>query len=179
MADKMYVYYHKLFFIPVCNNVHQRIDEVSTDLISYGIQSPETIRKTPEFLFSVIIPPEYRLITWAQSAKVMSYLTSVVWWLRTATRVVFFLLWIWKYKIVVNNTFLMPKLTCETTIYWRRPTVPWDSKQRPLHKKIPQWCSQALSTINQLKVISNNAIKSTLSRYLYHVHFQGDTYTST
>ena len=52
-----------------------------------------------------------------QSAKVMSSIPRVVWWMRTATRVVFYLLWIWKYRIVVNNTFLVPPLTFETTIY--------------------------------------------------------------
>ena len=29
--------------MPVDNNEHQRIDDVSTDLISYGIQSLETM----------------------------------------------------------------------------------------------------------------------------------------
>ena len=58
-----------------------------------------------------------RVKTYHLSAKVMSSLTRVVWWMRTATRVVFYLLWIWKYKIVVNNTFLAPTLTFETTIY--------------------------------------------------------------
>ena len=96
----------------------EKIVSSETALSMYKLRLyQDTIRKPPEFLFSVIRPPEKRLITWAQSAKVMSSLTRVVWWLRTATRVVFYLLWIWKYKIVVNNTFLVPTLTCETTIY--------------------------------------------------------------
>ena len=63
------------------------------------------------------VPVVRHKITWAQSSKVMSSLPRVVWWMKTATRVVFYLLWIWKYKIVVNNTFLVPTLTFETTIY--------------------------------------------------------------
>ena len=35
--------YSNLVFMPVRNNEHQRIDDISTDLISYGIQSLETI----------------------------------------------------------------------------------------------------------------------------------------
>ena len=81
-----------------------------------------------------------------------------------------YLLWIWKNKIVVNNTFLVPTLTCETIIYWR--AVSWDSKEWLLRKEIPQWCGQALFTISQLKVINNNVIKSSLSRCVYHVHFR-------
>ena len=36
-------YYPNLVIMPVDNNEHQRIDDVSTDRISYGIQSLETM----------------------------------------------------------------------------------------------------------------------------------------
>ena len=37
-------YYPNLVIMSVCNNnEHQKIDDVSTDLISYGIQSLQTI----------------------------------------------------------------------------------------------------------------------------------------
>ena len=36
-------YYPNLVIMPVDNNEHQRIDDVSTDHISYGIQSLETM----------------------------------------------------------------------------------------------------------------------------------------
>ena len=38
-----YVYYPNLVIMPVDNNGHQRIDDVSTDCISYGIRSVETM----------------------------------------------------------------------------------------------------------------------------------------
>ena len=90
-----------------------------------------------------------RVKTYHLSAKLMSSWTRVVWWLRTGTRVIFYSLWIWKYKIVVNNRFLVPTLTYETTIYWR--TVSWDSKHRWLRKKIPQWRGQALFQLTNEK----------------------------
>ena len=36
-------YYPNLVIMPLDNNEHQRIDDVSTDRISYGIQSLETM----------------------------------------------------------------------------------------------------------------------------------------
>ena len=37
------IYYPNLVILPVDNNEHQRIDDVSTDRISYDIQSVETM----------------------------------------------------------------------------------------------------------------------------------------
>ena len=43
-TDRISVYYFpNLVIMPVDNNEHQRIDDVSTDCISYGIQSLETM----------------------------------------------------------------------------------------------------------------------------------------
>ena len=39
----MYIYYPNLVILPVDNNEHQRIDDVSTDRISYDIRSVETM----------------------------------------------------------------------------------------------------------------------------------------
>ena len=39
----MNIYHPTSVIMPVRNNEHQRIDDVSTDQISYGIQSLETI----------------------------------------------------------------------------------------------------------------------------------------
>ena len=38
-----YVYYPNLVILPVDNNEHQRIDDVSTDRISYDIRSVKTM----------------------------------------------------------------------------------------------------------------------------------------
>ena len=37
------IYYPNLVILPVYNNEHQRIDDVSTDRISYDIRSVETM----------------------------------------------------------------------------------------------------------------------------------------
>ena len=39
----MIIYYASLVIMPVENNEHQRIDDISTDHISYGIQLLETM----------------------------------------------------------------------------------------------------------------------------------------
>ena len=39
----IYIYYPNLVILPVDNNEHQRIDDVSTDRISYDIRSVETM----------------------------------------------------------------------------------------------------------------------------------------
>ena len=39
----MHCYYPNLVILPVDNNEHQRIDDVSTDRISYDIRSVETM----------------------------------------------------------------------------------------------------------------------------------------
>ena len=39
----VYIYYPNLVILPVDNNEHQRIDDVSTDRISYDIRSVETM----------------------------------------------------------------------------------------------------------------------------------------
>ena len=39
----IYIYYPNLVILPVDNNEHQRIDDVSTDRISYDIRLVETM----------------------------------------------------------------------------------------------------------------------------------------
>ena len=69
--------------------------------------------------------------------------------------------------------FLVPTLTCETTVYIDVLCLEIQNNgrcARKYHSDAVKPCLQ----LTKLKVINNNVIKSTLSRCLYHVHFQVD-----
>ena len=59
MCSLMCIYYPHLVIMPVDNNEHQRIDDVSTDRISYGIQSLETMGFTLLCMNCLIVYSRY------------------------------------------------------------------------------------------------------------------------